>query len=194
MTSKSIFLFLANIFLTLFHSNEISHFIEEKKLPIQSTSAVHTVGGKRNSARKTDKYFSELSKTQVTRLYEIYKFDFQLFGYDHQKFIDLAKNDTETTQSKGKTKDEFDLALEELKQREKGKYHFEERGKKNKNSKGKNMKKIGKFQNEKKKNNLNKNKISKPQNLKTNKQSKQINNINKNRNQNRIGNRKQNNP
>ena len=102
-----------------FCSNEISHFIEEKQLPIKSTSAVHTVGGKRNSAHKTDKYFSELTKNQVSKLYELYRFDFQLFGYDHQKYIDLAKDNTEP-KIKIKEKNEFDLAFEELQLQEKG--------------------------------------------------------------------------
>ena len=96
------------------YSKEISHFIEEKALPVKSTSAVHAVGGKRHSAGKADKYFSELTKSQVLKLYEIYKFDFQLFGYDHQSYIDLAKHEEEA-----KKKDVFDLAFDELKLQQK---------------------------------------------------------------------------
>ena len=103
---------------------------------------MHTVGGKRNSARKTDKYFSELTKTQVNNLYELYKLDFKLFGYDHQKYIELAKNDAE---EKVKKKDEFDLALEELKFKEKGNYSFNKISQKKRNQNERNQKNLGKF-------------------------------------------------
>ena len=129
-----------------FCSNEISHFIEEKQLPIKSTSAVHTVGGKRNSAHKTDKYFSELSKNQVSKLYELYRFDFQLFGYDHQKYIDLAKDNTEP-KIKIKEKNEFDLAFEELQLQEKGTNSSETSITKNNKNRRTKWNKSGKFRN-----------------------------------------------
>ena len=129
-----------------FCSNEISHFIEEKQLPIKSTSAVHTVGGKRNSAHKTDKYFSELSKNQVSKLYDLYRFDFQLFGYDHQKYIDLAKDNTEP-EIKIKEKNEFDLAFEELQLMEKETNSSETSITKNNNNKRRKWITAGKFRN-----------------------------------------------
>ena len=129
-----------------FCSNEISHFIEEKQLPIKSTSAVHTVGGKRNSAHKTDKYFSELTKNQVSKLYELYRFDFQLFGYDHQKYIDLAKDNTEP-KIKIKEKNEFDLAFEELQLQEKGTNSSETSIPKNNKNRRTKLNKSGKFRN-----------------------------------------------
>ena len=127
-------------------SNEISHFIEEKQLPIKSTSAVHTIGGKRNSAHKTDKYFSELSKNQVSKLYELYRFDFQLFGYDHQKYIYLAKDSTEPT-IKIKEKNEFDLAFKELQLQEKGTNSSETSIPKNNKNRRTKLNKSGKFRN-----------------------------------------------
>lgn len=42
------------------------------------------------SANLTRKYFSQLTKEQVRRLYEIYRLDFKLFGYDSAIYSDYA--------------------------------------------------------------------------------------------------------
>ncbi|ODM99344.1 Carbohydrate sulfotransferase 13, partial [Orchesella cincta] len=36
-------------------------------------------------------YFSQLTKTQVKQLYDKYKLDFLLFGYDYEEYVKLAK-------------------------------------------------------------------------------------------------------
>ena len=35
--------------------------------------------------------FKELTKSQVDRLYEWYKFDFEAFGYEHESYRNVAK-------------------------------------------------------------------------------------------------------
>ena len=82
--------------------NEIQHFIEEQKLPIRKTAMIHTKGGMRNSAVKADRYFSSLTVEQVTKLYEIYKYDFQMYGYEYQSYLKLAELNME------KKKNDFD--------------------------------------------------------------------------------------
>ena len=52
---------------------------------------IHTKGGMRNSAVKADRYFSSLTVEQVTKLYEIYKYDFQMYGYEYQSYLKLAE-------------------------------------------------------------------------------------------------------
>ena len=95
----------------------MQHFINQHKLPIKSSARIHAKGGVRNSIMKTDKYFSELSQEQIEKLYEIYKYDFQMFGYEHESYLELSKLDLK---KKEKPKDSFDLALEEVKNQ--GKY------------------------------------------------------------------------
>ncbi len=41
------------------------------------------------------RYFSQLSKSTVLRLYDKYRLDHELFGYDPQPFVDMAKEDEE---------------------------------------------------------------------------------------------------
>ena len=55
---------------------------------------------------------------QVNKLYEIYKYDFQMFGYEHESFVELAK--LELHKKRAPPKDSFDLALEQVKKE--GKY------------------------------------------------------------------------
>ena len=62
-------------------------FIDHQHLPIKKTAKIHTKGGKRNSVAKADRYFSSLSEDQVSQLYQIYKYDFQMFGYDYQDYL-----------------------------------------------------------------------------------------------------------
>ena len=69
----------------------MQEFIEDMKLPLTSVARVHTVGGIRNSAAKADLYFSQLTAEQVQALYQIYKYDFILFNYDFQHYLDILK-------------------------------------------------------------------------------------------------------
>ena len=100
----------------VYFSNEMEYFIKQQKLPIKNTAKVHAKGGVRNSVMKADKYFSELTPDQVMKLYEIYKFDFQIFGYEHESYLELSKLEKNTNQKKNS----FDLALEQVKKE--GKY------------------------------------------------------------------------
>ena len=71
--------------------DEMQEFIENMKLPLTSVARVHTVGGPRNSAAKTDLYFSQLTSEQVQALYQIYKYDFILYNYDIDHYLDIVK-------------------------------------------------------------------------------------------------------
>ena len=88
-------------------------FIDHQHLPIKKTAKIHTKGGKRNSVAKADRYFSSLSEAQVSQLYQIYKYDFQMFGYEYESYLQLASLNT------NKKKNEFDLALEKVREEEK---------------------------------------------------------------------------
>ncbi len=50
-------------------------------------------GGHSSDETLAAEYFSQLTKGQVRRLYELYKVDHDLFGYDHQPFLDVATAD-----------------------------------------------------------------------------------------------------
>ena len=69
----------------------MQEFIEDMKLPLSSVARVHAVGGLRNSAVKTDLYFSQLTSDQVRALYQIYKYDFILYNYDIDHYLDIVK-------------------------------------------------------------------------------------------------------
>ena len=43
----------------------------------------------------TKKYFSELSLDTVKKLYNVYKVDFEMFGYSPQLYYDYAENGVE---------------------------------------------------------------------------------------------------
>ena len=88
-------------------------FIDHQHLPIKKTAKIHTKGGKRNSVAKADRYFSSLTEAQVRELYQIYKYDFQMFGYEYESYLQLA------TLKTNKKKNEFDLALEKVQEEEK---------------------------------------------------------------------------
>ena len=88
-------------------------FIDHQHLPIKKTAKIHTKGGKRNSVAKADRYFSSLSEAQVSELYQIYKYDFQMFGYEYESYLQLA------TLKTNKKKNEFYLALEKVQEEEK---------------------------------------------------------------------------
>ena len=97
-------------------SSEVDFFIHQKKLPLKSSAKIHTKGGVRNSRTKADKYFSELTPDQVTQLYQIYKYDFKMYGYEYESYLELSKLDKE----KKHIKNSFDLALDQVKKE--GKY------------------------------------------------------------------------
>ena len=46
-------------------------------------------GSTRDLAKK---YFSELDKTMVRKLYEFYKVDFEMFDYNPDEYFKVAKN------------------------------------------------------------------------------------------------------
>ena len=69
----------------------MQNFIEEQKLPVKKTAKIHTKGGARNSVVKADRYFSRLTVDQVKKLYEIYKYDFQMFDYKYDNYLQLAQ-------------------------------------------------------------------------------------------------------
>ena len=48
--------------------------------------------GNRASEEFVVKYFSELSKRDILRLYEVYKMDFLMFGYSPNSFLELSKD------------------------------------------------------------------------------------------------------
>ena len=96
----------------------MQHFIKDHKLPLKSSAKVHAKGGVRNSLMKADKYFSELNPDQVMKLYQLYKIDFDMYGYDHTSYLELAQLGLKKENSK--VKDSFDLALEQVKKE--GKY------------------------------------------------------------------------
>ena len=91
-------------------------FINQKKLPLKTSAKIHTKGGVRNSRTKADKYFSELTPDQVTQLYEIYKYDFKMYGYEHESYLELSNLDMQ----KKRIRNSFDLALDQVKKE--GKY------------------------------------------------------------------------
>ena len=109
-------------------------FIEQQHLPIKKTAKIHTKGGKRNSVAKADRYFSSLSEDQVRKLYEIYKYDFQMFGYEYESYLQLASLNT------NKKKNEFDLALEKVREEEKYERKKENKTQKFKQKKSNNRK------------------------------------------------------
>ena len=114
-------------------------FIEEQKLPVKKTAKIHAKGGARNSAVKADRYFSSLTVDQVKKLYEIYKYDFQMFDYEYDDYLKFAELNSE------KKKNEFDLAFEKVRQEEDNK-KMETKGKSIRNynpnrNKGKNQSK-----------------------------------------------------
>ena len=88
----------------------MQYFIEKHRLPLQTTAKIHAKGGVRNSAMKADKYFSELTPEQVTKLYELYKVDFEMFGYEHESYLELSQLDLNK-----KVKNSFDRALNQVK-------------------------------------------------------------------------------
>ena len=109
-------------------------FIEQQHLPIKKTAKIHTKGGMRNSVAKADRYFSSLSEDQVRKLYEIYKYDFQMFGYEYESYLQLASLNT------NKKKNEFDLALEKVREEEKYERKKENKTQKFKQKKSNNRK------------------------------------------------------
>ena len=138
----------------LHYSNEMDFFIHQKKLPLKTSAKIHTKGGVRNSRTKADKYFSELTPDQVTQLYEIYKYDFQMYGYEYESYLELSNLDLQ----KKRIRNSFDLALDQVKKE--GKYSQIQNKKKKKSQKdGKNNKFKRKFD---KKGGLN---YSKPKNV-----------------------------
>ena len=117
-------------------------FIHQKRLPLKTSAKIHTKGGVRNSRTKSDKYFSELTHEQVTQLYEIYKYDFKMYGYEHESYLELSKLDMQ----KKRVKNSFDLALDQVKKE--GKYsQIQDRKKKKPKKERNNLKSKRNFNN-----------------------------------------------
>ncbi|XP_023341912.1 uncharacterized protein LOC111711722 [Eurytemora carolleeae] len=73
--------------------DEIKQYITTRKLNMSPNMAVHAIGGKRNSLNKASKYFEKLTKNQILSLAEIYKYDFELFGYEYEDYLVLGKEE-----------------------------------------------------------------------------------------------------
>ena len=58
----------------------------EKDLPL-SMVTVSKNAAKLKTSNVTAEYFSQLSKDQITDLYEYYRLDFELFGYDASSYV-----------------------------------------------------------------------------------------------------------
>ena len=61
-------------------------FPKVKTLGVESSAV-----GRENSHNFREEYFGQLTKTEVIQLYEMYKLDFQLFGYSPQLYFNWAK-------------------------------------------------------------------------------------------------------
>ena len=65
----------------------------EDTLPLKETLNFHKnqkgKGSKRSKEKKSLKLFSQLTRTQIRQLYEIYKMDFKLFNYDASEYFNV---------------------------------------------------------------------------------------------------------
>lgn len=52
----------------------------------------HLTKGQRSAGDTARKYFKQLNKWQVQQLFEKYRLDFELFGYDHEEYINYAQD------------------------------------------------------------------------------------------------------
>lgn len=52
----------------------------------------HLTQGQRSAGDTARKYFKQLNKWQVQQLFEKYRLDFELFGYDHEEYISYAQD------------------------------------------------------------------------------------------------------
>lgn len=48
----------------------------------------------KNTNDLTKRYYSQLSEKQLRKLYNIYKLDFEMFGYNITKYYEIVKKDT----------------------------------------------------------------------------------------------------
>ena len=61
--------------------------------PKQDTNDTKTYGNEpANAETRTLFYFSQLSKQQRSKLYDMYYFDFKLFDYDAEMYGEIDKN------------------------------------------------------------------------------------------------------
>ncbi|XP_059477556.1 carbohydrate sulfotransferase 11-like isoform X2 [Neocloeon triangulifer] len=60
--------------------------LEGKLSPLWS----HLTKGHRSAGETAKRYFKQLSKWHVQRLFEKYRLDFELFGYDHEEYVNYA--------------------------------------------------------------------------------------------------------
>uniref|UniRef100_A0A336LZ33 Carbohydrate sulfotransferase n=1 Tax=Culicoides sonorensis TaxID=179676 RepID=A0A336LZ33_CULSO len=74
----------------LIHKASLSHLIS----PQWKNS-----GKGKNTADLLKKYYSTLTQRQIREIYEIFKYDFELFGYDPQPYFEMAQADYSTVDS-----------------------------------------------------------------------------------------------
>ena len=74
----------------ILHERNLSHLIPKDI----DTYHVHPSGertvtsiGAMDKKNKIRKYFSALSDNQITKLYKLYKLDFEIFGYDENEYL-----------------------------------------------------------------------------------------------------------
>ena len=71
---------------------EFGFYGDEFLFPRVKTLGTETsLSGKKNSHDFLAKYFGQLTKIEVMKLYEMYKLDFQLFDYSPELYLGWAK-------------------------------------------------------------------------------------------------------
>ena len=62
-------------------------------IPEKHMEKVANARGGMPTADATLEWFRNLTKTQVTKLYEVYRLDFEMFGYSIEPYYSVAKSD-----------------------------------------------------------------------------------------------------
>lgn len=72
---------------------------EDQKFLIEKASLGHLIkpqwknsGKGKNTTDILMKYFSQLTKLQINRLYDMFKYDFELFDYDPSEYINVGRD------------------------------------------------------------------------------------------------------
>ncbi len=73
-------------------AEDLNFLLRKLDLPPTEFPLTHTQkGGHSSSEEVVKKYYSTLTKSDVRQLYEMYRLDHELFGYDPDKFMAYAK-------------------------------------------------------------------------------------------------------
>ena len=73
------------------HISDIDFHHIPRGVELKNNSILHSNPGPRGSSQKLAiTYFKSLTKDQIEKLINIYKWDFQLFEYEYQSFLDLG--------------------------------------------------------------------------------------------------------